>query len=740
QVAGNVILDGALNLNLNGLAPANGQQFTLINNIGVNPVVGQFIGLPQNEIVTIGTHAFVVSYTGGDGNDVVLTSTVSPVISIASPGPVVEGNTGQTTNMVFTVSLSDAIPVDVSVDFATSGVTATSGVDFTPESGTLVIPAGQVTGIITVPIIGDLNPEPNETFRVTLSNAVHGNLKAPPFATGTILDDDGPPVVSFGESNVTVNENSGVATITVIRTNPSVAVTVDYATTPGTATPGVDYTAVSGTLSMGIGVVFATFDVPIIDAKITDGSTRDFTVTLSNPHGDNATLGVAAAVVTINDTDTPPPAVSIADAIATEPISGLISETFTISLDKPSDTPVTVQFTTTGGTATEGVDYVATSGTVTIPAGQLSAQATVPIKTDFTQEASETYSVVLSNLNGDAAFGRAIATGTIQNQDVQVVALDATHPFRFVNSSGNLTVIALRGPGSGEVDFLGQTINDAKQVVLNDTTAQSALIVRTSRLQTFLVNITVNGSIGVIDGPTLNLQSSLTSTGGVGRLRLNTIAGGDAISIGSADGDGITGLTAALGNVTNATFTSALPLRMLRVGSWTDSGAGVDITAPSAAVVAAFGNFQADMAIAGDLGTFRVIGALDNADIRVGGSINALVAVTMSNSTVFAGVQDGVTTVPTSASQFSNNTSTIKLAAVASPAAGAFRNTSIAAPIIGTVLINGVATQNGGNPFGIVGNSIKLTRGHDDRIINVTNASLTANPFTDADLLIKLLT
>src|SRR5439155_20638905 len=114
------------------------------------------------------------------------------------------------------------------------------------------IPAGQSSGTITVTILGDLLAEPTETFRVNLSNAVHANLKAPPFATGTILDDDGPPVIPFGESNVTVNETSGVATLTLTRTNPSVAVTVDYATAPGTATPGVDYVAVSGTLSMAV--------------------------------------------------------------------------------------------------------------------------------------------------------------------------------------------------------------------------------------------------------------------------------------------------------------------------------------------------------------------------------------------------------------------------------------------------------------------------------------------------------
>src|SRR5262249_16260962 len=43
---------------------------------------------------------------------------------------------------------------------------------------------------VTVPIVGDLIPEPTETFRLNLSNPTNASLAAD-HATGTIVDNDG---------------------------------------------------------------------------------------------------------------------------------------------------------------------------------------------------------------------------------------------------------------------------------------------------------------------------------------------------------------------------------------------------------------------------------------------------------------------------------------------------------------------------------------------------------------------
>ena len=64
----------------------------------------------------------------------------------------------------------------ISVDFATSSLTATSGSDFSATSGTLTFFEGESTGFITVPVTVDATFEPTERFIVTLSNPTSGTL------------------------------------------------------------------------------------------------------------------------------------------------------------------------------------------------------------------------------------------------------------------------------------------------------------------------------------------------------------------------------------------------------------------------------------------------------------------------------------------------------------------------------------------------------------------------------------
>lgn len=67
----------ALQASLNFLS-ATSQQFILIDNDGADAVTGTFTGLPQNKKLYIGQELFQISYTGGTGNDVVLTRLVTP--------------------------------------------------------------------------------------------------------------------------------------------------------------------------------------------------------------------------------------------------------------------------------------------------------------------------------------------------------------------------------------------------------------------------------------------------------------------------------------------------------------------------------------------------------------------------------------------------------------------------------------------------------------------------------------
>lgn len=120
--------------------------------------------------------------------------TTPPTISIATAS-VVEGRTG-TKAAQFNVTLSGSSPQIVTVDYASSDGSAIAGADYSPTFGTLTFNPGETSKTITVLTFGDLVPEGNEAFIVSLSDPVHGSLGISA-AFGLITDDEVVPVVDL---------------------------------------------------------------------------------------------------------------------------------------------------------------------------------------------------------------------------------------------------------------------------------------------------------------------------------------------------------------------------------------------------------------------------------------------------------------------------------------------------------------------------------------------------------------
>jgi autotransporter-associated beta strand protein len=91
NVHGSVTFGNRVNLNASlNFSSWLSNTFTIINNDGTDPVTGTLNGLAQNATLTIGSEQFRISYTGGDGNDVVLTQISGlplPTLSIESVPP-----------------------------------------------------------------------------------------------------------------------------------------------------------------------------------------------------------------------------------------------------------------------------------------------------------------------------------------------------------------------------------------------------------------------------------------------------------------------------------------------------------------------------------------------------------------------------------------------------------------------------------------------------------------------------
>lgn len=111
-----------------------------------------------------------------------------PSLSVADAS-VIEGDSG-TTDLTFTLTLSEQANGDVNVDYATSDGSTTAGDDYTAASGTLTISGGTTSNTSSITVNGDATPEADETLTLTLSNVSANATLGPDSATGTILNDD----------------------------------------------------------------------------------------------------------------------------------------------------------------------------------------------------------------------------------------------------------------------------------------------------------------------------------------------------------------------------------------------------------------------------------------------------------------------------------------------------------------------------------------------------------------------
>ena len=142
-----------------------------------------------------------------------------------------------------------------------------------------------------------------------------------------------------------------------------------------------------------------------------DEPDETFSVNLTNVTG-TANLIDNQGVGTILDDDGIP-LITIGDVSVNEGDT----VTFTISLSNPSSAAITVVYVAVAGTALAGIDYTATSGTVTFLPGQISQSVTVNTLTDLIDEPDETFNVDLVNAS-NAIIADLQDVGTILDDDV----------------------------------------------------------------------------------------------------------------------------------------------------------------------------------------------------------------------------------------------------------------------------------------------------------------------------------
>jgi hypothetical protein len=335
---------------------------------------------------------------------------VPPSISI-SDVEVSDGNGAA--NAVFDVALSTASTQNVTVQYATSGGTATAGSDFQFVSGTLTFAPGATHQPVTVPIIPDSTAEGNETFSVNLSNPDGGTL-ADTEGLGTISD--GPPsglpfLVIRDVSVVEGASGTSIMGFAVTLSQPSTQqVLFQYNITPGTATQNVDYQPASGEVLIFPGVTKTGFQVTIIGDQIPEADETLF-ANISNATG--ATIADSQGVGTIVNYVTPSIQFSSGNTVTED------AGTFTTTITRTGNalTTSTIEVATTDGSARQRSDYTISGAAIMFLPGDTSKTFNVPIVNDVYVEGDETFNLTLSNPSGAVVGGQSTAVVTIQDDD-----------------------------------------------------------------------------------------------------------------------------------------------------------------------------------------------------------------------------------------------------------------------------------------------------------------------------------
>ncbi|MFT3744562.1 MAG: Calx-beta domain-containing protein [Pyrinomonadaceae bacterium] len=416
-----------------------------------NPV-GGFLGAPAVATATI------------------LDDDAAPTLSINDV--TVNENAG-TATLTVTQSFTSSLNTTFSFSTGAVGDTATPNVDYSSTSSTGTIPAGSTTASITIPIIDDNFDEPNETFTVTLGNSPTNATINDGIGIVTITDNE--PNTQFSVNNVVQIEGNpspsdpNVASTSafnfrITRTGDAQASeTVCFETVDGdienpAINPNPAVGGPGGTIPSNLGVPDYTSRVagPTNCVTFTQGGPSVITVPVivygdsvnefdesftlrlisvngvTNPLDQNNNPRITDALglgVIQNDDGAPSISLSVNGPLVegnTPSVGG--SFTFTVTRTGSTSNPVTASWATSTGSGTTAatagtacaadnqVDFITSSGTITIPANSASATFTVPYCGDLYDENNESFSATLSNPS-NGVIGTATATATINDDD-----------------------------------------------------------------------------------------------------------------------------------------------------------------------------------------------------------------------------------------------------------------------------------------------------------------------------------
>lgn len=323
-----------------------------------------------------------------------------------------------------TVQLTGASSELVTVNYATSDITATAGDDYTASNGKLSW-AAKTTGAKTfaIPIKADDIDEADETFLVVLSGSENAAISNSD-AIITISDNNDAPKITIGD--VIVTEGDTKITVPVTMTGKtSEEAWVEYSTSNGNGSnaatadfPDPDFDSISGRISWDAGTEGGkTISIQINEDDIDEVDQEFFVVSLYD-NSTNVTVQDTVGNIYINDNDEKP-TISLENLSASPVSEGSGTVAVAVTIVGRSSRPITLYYSTQNGTATAGADYTAvTNGTITWNALETSAKSIrLTILDDEIDESDEETFTLKLNSAENAQLHSTDSTTSIVIQD-----------------------------------------------------------------------------------------------------------------------------------------------------------------------------------------------------------------------------------------------------------------------------------------------------------------------------------
>ena len=274
----------------------------------------------------------------------------------------------------------------------------------TNKQNTLIFTEGETNKPIIIPIINDTAAELDETFNVALTIPTGGATLDTngTNAVVTIIDNDfAPGRISFTVSTFTTNENKAFATIYVARNNGNVGtISVQCSATDLTATSGLDFTAVTNTLTWNNGdTSIKTLIVPLLNDGLVEGDEfvhlRLFNPIVNTLPNNTALGNITNALLIIADDDFYGDLQFAAPNFFVNENGG--TATIKVLRVGGSSQPISIRYSTRNGTALTGLHYATNSGVLNFVAGEVSKTFTITINDDFDTNTSRVLNLDMSS-------------------------------------------------------------------------------------------------------------------------------------------------------------------------------------------------------------------------------------------------------------------------------------------------------------------------------------------------------